>query len=744
MKPSPRKRRRLRASPSDDQDPIDMLDAKTGDVRTVPLPSTPSRGKAKITYSRRTPVTPGGTPTPSRSAPIPVSTPRTPVNKRFSESIQASSSNGKGKANAESPTGRSRVARVPRSKAIPSPARPVAGAEFSEEEDSESSGLEGYGIELGGADSEEEGRSTDEGEEDGAEGSTDGPQTPSKKTGARNSLPSTPTSARGSSTRGRPPGSGRGRGRGRGRGGSATSTPSRGVSAPLDVQAEPEVGTSSLIRPSTSDAYFLSHSRSSKTSNAQLSAKLAPLPPGAYAKSLSTSSAENDALSRARAALEAEHTRRFGTWAAELRAGFNLVFTGLGDSSGVLERFVRERTSRGQGAAMIVNGLLPGLRVEGILGELERSCALVEADFDDLTDGISNVKGLSKTEKAKLERSTISNALESRTRRFASRFSGDVRTVSTASSATNGLSKAPPRIFLLINDIDAPALRAPRAQRALSILAAAPRIHLLASIKHVNAPLLWGVDEACARPFPSRRTSHLGIDEDEQGARDGKAVVSQTMGRDRSFNWLWHDLTTFAPPDLSILLSRPLTTRAGGPAALDPAPGAGGGATSASRPIDSVRDAGHGVQTGGNQEMGEAAAMHVLRSVTTKARALFVLLAQRQLDAGAQPNVSGAATESTPTPSTARRTIPYTTLAETARRSFIATTDAALRALLVEFTDHGLIRRGVGPGAADIQADGIGQAQMQAHAQALVADEVVWIPMPLPALQRTLEGVKEL
>ena len=49
-------------------------------------------------------------------------------------------------------------------------------------------------------------------------------------------------------------------------------------------------------------------------------------------------------------------------------------------------------------------------------------------------------------------------------------------------------SEAEP-LYLVINNIDGSTLRSEKAQRALAFLAAAPKIHILASVDHINAAL---------------------------------------------------------------------------------------------------------------------------------------------------------------------------------------------------------------------------------------------------------------
>ena len=67
------------------------------------------------------------------------------------------------------------------------------------------------------------------------------------------------------------------------------------------------------------------------------------------------------------------------------------------------------------------------------------------------------------------------------------------------------------RLYIVLHNIDGAQLRSPEAQAVLGELASMPRVHLIASVDHVNAPLLWSKREAAR------------------------------------FNWVWRRATTFAP-----------------------------------------------------------------------------------------------------------------------------------------------------------------------------------------------------
>ncbi|XP_014674248.1 PREDICTED: origin recognition complex subunit 2-like [Priapulus caudatus] len=66
-------------------------------------------------------------------------------------------------------------------------------------------------------------------------------------------------------------------------------------------------------------------------------------------------------------------------------------------------------------------------------------------------------------------------------------------------------------LYVVVHSVDGVTLRGRRAQAVLSHLAQLPHVHLLASIDHINAPVVWDQNQ---------------------------------MSR---FNWLWYDATTFEP-----------------------------------------------------------------------------------------------------------------------------------------------------------------------------------------------------
>lgn len=222
-------------------------------------------------------------------------------------------------------------------------------------------------------------------------------------------------------------------------------------------------------------------------------------------------------------------------------------------------------------------------------------------------------------------------------------------------------------LYLIIHNIESQPLRDVKTRTFLSTLALHPRIHIIASMDNMNGTALWSSTEISAR-----KHSITG---------SGSPIPST-----RGYAWLFHDLTTFKPY-IQEMRSRDITTL---PSQNQ---GMAGGAAA-------------------GQALTEPAMLHILASVTEKAKRLFRLLATRQTTAieeetGKQPTgVTGLE----------KYGMQYDLLFNEARKDFIATSDLALRALLGEFMDHEMIKAGGQP-------------------------EVLWIPAGKEVLRRVLQNL---
>ncbi|KAJ7286931.1 origin recognition complex, subunit 2 [Mycena rebaudengoi] len=201
-----------------------------------------------------------------------------------------------------------------------------------------------------------------------------------------------------------------------------------------------------------------------------------------------------------------------------------------------------------------------------------------------------------------------------------------------------------PHLYLVIHNIDYLLVRTPKARSCLLLLALHPHIHLISSVDHINAPLLWSTSEASAR-------------KDAGALAAGKAPP-------RGFAWLWHDLTTLAPYDAELAFAD-----------------------------RTHRDAAAGT-----------AAQHILASVTERARKLFLTSLEAQ-----DPAVGDLR----------QFAIPYDVLFPLARDNFIATNDTAMRSVLGEFRDHGLV----------------------VAAQGSSGGEVLWIPLRKERLSAVVKSL---
>ncbi|XP_043108131.1 origin recognition complex subunit 2 [Puntigrus tetrazona] len=162
--------------------------------------------------------------------------------------------------------------------------------------------------------------------------------------------------------------------------------------------------------------------------------------------------------------MNAKHEKNFNQWMLQLHMGFNILIFGLGSKKLLLEKFCTSMLSEYD--HVVVNGFFPSMTLKAILSSLTCGVFGHEGTFRNPADQIDFI--------IKALREDPSN-----------------------------------HVFLLINNIDGPMLRGDRTQQALGQLAALPNMHLLASIDHINAPLIWD-----------------------------QAKMSM-------FNWLWYETTTY-------------------------------------------------------------------------------------------------------------------------------------------------------------------------------------------------------
>ncbi|CCM05786.1 uncharacterized protein FIBRA_08019 [Fibroporia radiculosa] len=446
---------------------------------------------------------------------------------------------------------------------------------------------------------------------------------------------------------------------------------------------------SGLTAPTTFDSYFLHASKPSRTSASVFSDLVAPLSPEEYTAALARAEARAQrvpSLSLSRTRLwedPAAQRPLFARYAQELDEGFNLLFYGYGSKRCVLNAFARALAAQGKGRhhVVVANAFQPGFALKELLSSVEQIPALQDAEELGQSAG----------------QGATSTSVDAQTQRVFDYFSRSVEGEEANAS----------RLFLVIHNIDGPGLRTTKANACLAQLALAPRIHIVASIDHIAAPSRWTLSELFARKAESpyspqhRRTKVRGTAKGKARASDGQPDGTQAwadMLPRRGFAWLWHDLTTLAPYDFEL-------------ARADP------GAVSLSSSLKRTAGAGVGHAGGaGTAIISESAARHVLASVTQKARRLFVLLGSRQLELMAESSGAGGAAQAQ------TEAYDYERLFNAARDEFVATSDTALRALLGEFRDHGVVVSVV------ISSAGAGEA--------------LWIPMRKDALTKIVGELK--
>ena len=300
--------------------------------------------------------------------------------------------------------------------------------------------------------------------------------------------------------------------------GTPRSTPTKPRKTPtprkpkISITAQEE-GPAGFIRPSKSDAYFLSTSRSSRTSGNSYSALVNPLSQAQYEKY--TSSARS--LGKCKDvihALQERLTERFDQWELEMEEGFNLLFYGYGSKRRILNRFMTDRLAS-RGHCVVVNGLFPRLGIRDLLNQIE--------DTLSISQDIPTPP-------------TATTPLERSTHRIYSHFLPS-DAIPTDRQRDYNLASAP--LYLVIHNIDSPTLRTPRSLAILSLLACSPNIHLIASFDHVHTPLLFSSSLTDTPPHDYTA-----------GSWTGEPPTS------RGFNWIYHNATTFDDYDLELSYKR--------------------------------------------------------------------------------------------------------------------------------------------------------------------------------------------
>ena len=415
--------------------------------------------------------------------------------------------------------------------------------------------------------------------------------------------------------------------------------------------------TRQMISQTSFDAYFSHATSRAQTSSNVFSALVPPLSQEEYLEGIQSAHPSTSKLPPIRPRLlESDQSRAqlFARFLLELNEGFNLLLYGVGSKRQILDRFAKEYCAK-VGHVVVASAFRPDFSLKELFTSIEKIPGVVSTG--------------------------TSTTVENHAKRIDEAFSKPTQKRD---------------LYLIIHNFDAVPLRSQKAKSCLALLAMNPRIHIAASIDHVNAPLLWSSSECAARkPLPASSSS-------SQSSFDSPK---------RGFAWLWHDLTTLEPYDAEL-------------AYADRSSISGAHTGSHKKTPEAALLAAQSAGTA----MSETAALHILASVTQRAKKLFVLMATRQLESieevagggGGGVDASGSTTKSNS--DLQQHGMGYDALFTAARDNFIATNDTALRALLGEFRDHGLVisaQAGAGSG------------------------EILWIPVRKERLSNILQSMEE-
>lgn len=149
-----------------------------------------------------------------------------------------------------------------------------------------------------------------------------------------------------------------------------------------------------------------------------------------------------------------ELRQNFDRWMLEMQKGYNIIVYGTGSKQQLLHEFCEKYLH--DKPLIVVNGFFPSLTTKDILQAIKIQLLEINANSRN-----------------------------------------DHEVVDLIASALDGMSNG--HIFLVINNIDGVMLRKIKDQHILSRLAKIKNLHLIASIDHINAPLMW--DQTCMDNF---------------------------------------------------------------------------------------------------------------------------------------------------------------------------------------------------------------------------------------------------
>ncbi|SPO25589.1 uncharacterized protein UTRI_03308_B [Ustilago trichophora] len=419
---------------------------------------------------------------------------------------------------------------------------------------------------------------------------------------------------------------------------------------------------SNLLKPTSSDAYFLFNTSKRArglagmgigTSSSLISAKLPALDSRnlerVVAGQIRSGASISDLATRM-------YRRLLPVYLAQLLAGYAIIFHGVGSKTKLLTELVAKRVeAEGDAVGVVAQGAMKGFKVEDLLAEVERAVGL-----GSLT--VSAAAGRNEEEEGGKAGMVVSTLTAARAERIVRRFSRtDVA--------------GPTKLFLILETFDAPGMQSLRFKSVLETLARSSNIHIMATTEHVNSGFIASSTghQTSDKPSP--------LSHDSSGARQGSGRLC----------WIWQNMSTYTPSLDEMLIMRSNPAFASWMPALPPSLDLIGSASShaARQPVGAAQSSAstsadvayyNGLQVSDSfRTVSETSAISILKSVTTKARALFNLLAKQTLSSNNTEGTAGGVGG-----------VPYADLLNKAKRSFLVSNEADFKSLLIEFKDHHL------------------------------------------------------
>lgn len=428
---------------------------------------------------------------------------------------------------------------------------------------------------------------------------------------------------------------------------------------------------SNLVKPTSSDAYFLFNTSKRArglagmgigTSSALISSKLPALDTRNLERVVTQQTRNGASVSDLAMRM---YRRLLPVYLAQLLAGYAIIFHGVGSKTKLLTELVARRIeAEGDAVGVVAQGAMKGFKVEDMLAEVERAVGL-----GSLT--ITGTAGMGEDEEGKTA-TVVSTLTAARAERIARRFSRDD-------------VAGPTKLFLILETFDAPGMQSLRFKSVLETLAQSNNIHIMATTEHVNSGFIV-----------STTGKQVSCNSHDSKSREGSSMGGRLC-------WIWQNMSTYTPSLDEMLIMRSNPAFASWMPALPPSLDLMGSASSFSNRLGQPIGAQFSTSTAGDGTSGttayynglqvsetfrtvsETSAISILKSVTTKARALFNLLAKQSL--GSLPEQGGSQDGGV-------GGVAYNELLNKAKRSFLVSNEADFKSLLIEFKDHQLCHIG--------------------------------------------------